>query len=155
MRSKLNLALTMLVAVLALCSFAPQSRAANEGDWTPTYKAQWWWKYVRTATALQVVAVDVTQVRSDRAGYVANKVVFVVVNNSRIDYKGGDLYTMGHMFADGLTNPTQGPAVFKPSDMTRGFLPAVQAGQSITIGMIAYTPEKGSFDNYARLAVGQ
>ena len=110
---------------------------------------------VRTATALQVVAVDVTQVRSDRAGYVANKVVFVVVNNSRIDYKGGDLYTMGHMFADGLTNPTQGPAVFKPSDMTRGFLPAVQAGQSITIGMIAYTPEKGSFDNYARLAVGQ
>jgi hypothetical protein len=156
MRTK-AICLTLLLTLMALSTFTPRVRAAvNEGDWTATSRAEWWWKYVRPASdVFEVSAVVVVAVRSDQPGYLANRVTFTLTNMSRTNYKGGGAFLMQHGFCDPEPAPWKGPSVWRPSVVARGLLPAVQAGRSIQINAIAYTPGSGKLENFNLLTVGQ
>ena len=52
MRTKM-ITMTLLLMLATLGAFTPRAFADTaDGDWTPTLKAQWWWKYVRPAATV-------------------------------------------------------------------------------------------------------
>lgn len=149
--------LTLLLALTALCAFAPRL-LANEGDWTESTNVQWWWKYVRQVSIPTTISADrvtVEPVRSTRLGYAANMVTITLTNRSTIDYKGGNQIVMEHGFCDPDPHPWIGPSSWAPVAITKALLPAIPAGRSIQISGIAYTPEKGNYTNYVAVTVSK
>jgi hypothetical protein len=148
MRNKTRI-LTLLLLLAAICAFAPGA-VANEGDWTPTTNAQWWWKYVRPASSvLQVSVVDVVAIRSDRPGYAANRVTFTLTNKSSDTVKGGASFVLEQAFAEPDPHP------WRTVTLNRGVLPTLVSGQAIQITGVAYTPQQGKLENYVVLSTGQ
>jgi len=147
-----RLFLTLLLTLTVLGAFAPRVRATNEGDWVEISSIQWWWKYVRSVNdphRIDVSRVEVAQVRSTQVGYVAQQVTFTLTNNSSTDYKGGESFRLDYMVSEG------DPVPWAFVTIGKGSTPALSPGRSAQVSGIAYTPEKGKFNHFVTLSVGQ
>jgi hypothetical protein len=141
--------IVILAALLTIaCSLVSLKAIANDGDWIEGNIAQWWWKYVRVGDgSVKPAGVRIEEVRSDRLGYRAYTVTYVITNTAKTVYKGGESYRIELEIAEPDPHP------WKPSLIARGLTPGLNAGASARIMAKAYTPEKGSFNSLVGLTI--
>jgi len=141
----------LMAALLTIaCSLLSLNAKANDGDWVEGNIAQWWWKYVRVgdgSVRYLSPAARVEEIRSDKTGYRKYAVTYVLANNTKSVYKGGESYRVEMQVMEG------DPVPWKPSVISRGVTPVLKVGESTRLSAAAYTPEKGSLNTFVALTV--
>ena len=147
----LTLSLLSLTALMPLT--ATRAHADDTDGWYLCGPVRWWWKYVTPnpgevfadGSVLKQQSITVgAAMRSDRPGYVANRVTYTLINQSRLAYRGGSAFSLAH-------SANQLPAV----QLSRGTLPALRPGQTFEITGVAYTPEKSVGEHQVTLAISK
>jgi hypothetical protein len=146
MRKSILLLATLLVV---LCSQLTVAARANDGDWTEDNVSHWWWKIVSVGDMLHAAnpAVRIEEIRSTKPGYRAYAVSFLLTNQSREVYKGGESYRIEQQ----VTDPS--PQPWKPVLVSAGRTPVMKPGESIRLSAVVYTPDKQGLTNFVALTI--
>lgn len=115
------------------CALIPRSaRAENEGDYTPTTDAQWWWKYIRGydphpnwTKLIQVSEVLVgKEIVDPKTQDITNTVVFTFTNRSAQTVECDGSVSMAHVvrnknmevLSSEALLPARLPKTFRPGE---------------------------------------
>ena len=130
----------------AACAFvAPMARAENEGDYTYTNTAEWWWKYIYPGgihpnwskdIVISEVLVDKGLV-NPRTQDMTNTVVFTFTNRSAQTVECDGSVSILH------TIRNKSGEVMSREELLPARLPAaLKSGESVKIVETAFTPAK-------------
>ena len=142
--------LTIAALLVVFCGLFAVKARANDGDWVEGNIAQWWWKYVRVGDGSVKVltpAVRVGEVKSAKAGYRAFNVTYVLTNNTKSVYQGGEAFRLEFQAAE------PDPVPWRPELVGKGTISALKPGESMRISMVLYSPEKSGINNAIALTV--
>lgn len=143
MRTKM---MCLALLLMALCGqITPSAAAYSEGDWTPTTKAEWWWKYVYPGEPhphwLKDITVADVIVGADTintaTGDLTTGVVITFKNRSASYVKCGGSVAIVHKIV------ASNGSVLHSQAMTKALLPAqFGPGQAYQIRGTAFTPAR-------------
>jgi hypothetical protein len=149
MEVKKSILLLAALFTIALCQFGSRANA-NDGDWVEGNIAQWWWKYARVgdgSVKILTPAVKVGEVKSARVGYRAFNVTYMLTNNTKSTYAGGEVFRLEFQAAE------PDPVPWRPEVVGRGTISALKPGQSMQVSIVLYSPEKVGIKNAIAMTV--